>query len=312
MRKLIAVLATLAVSLTLLIGMTAPVSAAGNTATLTVVSNDTVQWSANGTTWQAAVPCWVDSVWPTSSSIADASWIWMEENTNPAEEYADVPAGGWYFQKTFDLPASASDIAGSISIDADNAFELYVNGTDVGGEGVLDKTGDTSNTGTWATIMTFDLAGLLQPGTNTILVRAINYFDYGSSSSNPAGLIFEANVTYCPGEVLGLFSPYSPDKAYKVDSSIPLKWQFANCAGNVIASPDANPSVQIVFVDSITPATILTSENASGASGYQYDSTTDTWQYNWQTKGMASGTYDIVVSSDVLGITSQKFPIQLR
>jgi len=159
-------------------------------ATLTVVSDTNTQWLADGTTWQPAVACWVHGSWPT---IAGATWIWRTQYTDPLWEYANVPTGGWYFQRTFSLPSAAYDISGSINITADNAYYLYVNGNAIGGDGALSRDGP--DTQQWKTVEEFAITQF-QPGQNTILIRSMNYFDSGSSSSNPAGLVFKAEITY--------------------------------------------------------------------------------------------------------------------
>jgi hypothetical protein len=51
--------------------------------------------------------------------------------------------------------------------------------------------------------------------------------------------------------------------------------------------------------------------SASGSSGYHYDGASATWQFNWNTAGVASGCYSIQVTS-ALAQPSPLFPIQLE
>jgi hypothetical protein len=162
-----------------------------NAATLNVVSDETVQWSDNeSTNWQSAVATYVHPSWPI---ISGATWIWRTAQTNAPDEYATVPEGGWYFKKTFIVPECATEITGSIDINSDNAEALYFNGDFIGQDGALDKNGP--DTQAWSTVKTYYPINPVV-GENTILVRAINYFDTGTYTSNPAGLSFKATINY--------------------------------------------------------------------------------------------------------------------
>ena len=46
----------------------------------------------------------------------------------------------------------------------------------------------------WETVETFDISDDLTSGKNTISIRVVNHLDSGSSTTNPAGLIFKANL----------------------------------------------------------------------------------------------------------------------
>jgi hypothetical protein len=94
---------------------------------------------------------------------------------------------------------------------------------------------------------------------------------------------------------------------------MPLKWQYTNSGGAVVNSASANPAVLIQGPytcgggDSAGDITV----NDAGASGYQYDPTTNTWQFNWQIKGNAPGCYDIFIKSQQSGQTNGPFPIDV-
>ncbi|MCZ7570514.1 MAG: PxKF domain-containing protein [Ardenticatenaceae bacterium] len=113
---------------------------------------------------------------------------------------------------------------------------------------------------------------------------------------------------------LGLYDPYAgPDaRAFKINSTIPLKWQYA-LGDKVVDSSGANPTVNIVgpyVCNGDTSGAETVAVTDAGASGYQYDDTTHTWQFNWQTKGRKEGCYNISVTSSLGG--SPTFPIWLR
>ncbi|MCK4552622.1 hypothetical protein KAT80_00265 [Candidatus Pacearchaeota archaeon] len=160
--------------------------------TLSIGSDDNVEWSADGVDWYPAYNTWVHPAWP---SIYGASWIWRTSQTDPAEEYANVPDGGWYFRKTFDIPGCVDEenLVGTVTAAADNSYEMYFNGAYVDGRGTMDKNGPDAQS--WRLKQTSDLTGLVN-GENEILFRALNYYSHGSYSSNPAGLIFQIEVEF--------------------------------------------------------------------------------------------------------------------
>ena len=113
----------------------------------------------------------------------------------------------------------------------------------------------------------------------------------------------------------GLLAPYKePPKAFKIGSSIPLKWQYTDLFDIVVDSSAADPTVEIKKASDVTALVegepILV--NDPGSSGYQYDSETNTWQFNWQTKGLEAGIYNIrIISGQTLQVNGP-FEIQLK
>ena len=113
---------------------------------------------------------------------------------------------------------------------------------------------------------------------------------------------------------IGLLAPYvEPPKAFKIGRSIPLKWQYTDLFG-IAESSAANPSVEIIQISNgDIPAEgnpIVVDD--PGSSGYQYDSGTKTWQFNWQTKGREAGDYNIWIVNDWTGQTFGPIEIRLR
>lgn len=108
-----------------------------------------------------------------------------------------------------------------------------------------------------------------------------------------------------------LLPPYAPDKAFKGGSTVPIKWQYFDKDGNVIPSADFAPQVQCGYIapDDSEPLEVVTA-NVTGNSGYQYDDTTMTWQFNWKTLKSMSGTYQVVITS-IFGETGT-YTVQLR
>jgi hypothetical protein len=98
--------------------------------------------------------------------------------------------------------------------------------------------------------------------------------------------------------ISGLLAPYSALKAYKIGSTIPLKWQYTDAEGNVINSADANPSIGWVYEGEGNGSGELEEIlDTPGTTGFSYDPVTMTWQFNWQTKGRNVGIYEIRITS---------------
>jgi hypothetical protein len=116
---------------------------------------------------------------------------------------------------------------------------------------------------------------------------------------------------------IGLLAPYKePPKAFKLGRSIPLKRQYTDLSGIVVDSSAADPTVEIKKASNVT--TLVEGEPIEvqdpGSSGYQYDSETNTWQFNWQTKDFPTdtGIYNIrIISGQTLQVNGP-FEIQLK
>ncbi|HKO10837.1 MAG TPA: MBG domain-containing protein [Acidobacteriaceae bacterium] len=110
----------------------------------------------------------------------------------------------------------------------------------------------------------------------------------------------------------GLAAPYAPPPVtFNVQRTMPIVWQYTNANGAVVNSAASNPLIQIsgpyTCGQSDTMGDITV--NSAGSSGYQYNTTTNTWQFNWQVKGNAPGCYNIYIVNGQTGQTSGPFPI---
>jgi hypothetical protein len=122
---------------------------------------------------------------------------------------------------------------------------------------------------------------------------------FAVSAKDFAGNMASKTVTYAVQYgFLAREGPHAaPAGSYKAGSSVPLQWQYLNAAGQVINSAAASPRVFIRLGSTVVPA-----EDA-GRSGYRYDPLTMTWQFNWKTKGLAAGTYEVQIRSQQSGQT---------
>jgi len=198
MKKIVLILSTLFVASAL--AMAFNVTPAKATYTSTIVSDTDTEWfDPSDNVWKPAVACYVHPSWPT---IDEATWIWRTEQTDPTWEYDNVPYDEttdeyyWTFRRIFDLPDDAYDIRGTlVTITADNAYKIYINDVEIGGDGPLHRDGPDSLQ--WKSVETYyDFDGMLCPGENIIIIKAVNFFRSGTYSSNPAGLIYKVVLTY--------------------------------------------------------------------------------------------------------------------
>jgi len=149
---------------------------------------DSTDWGVS----KSAVITWKHPSWPT---IIDATWISSAFNTeNPR------PDSWRLFSDVIDLPLSAINITGSISVTSDNAEEVYLNGILIGSDGEVQGTAVDNQE--WNTIESYPLTGL-HAGTNELDIIIRNYaYNTDSPTVNPAGLIYKAEITYEIGDII--------------------------------------------------------------------------------------------------------------
>lgn len=127
---------------------------------------------------------------PSTSAAQDAKWIW-----SPDQTAGKVPAGACYFRKSFTLTAAPE--TAKLSIAADDAYELHVNGRNIASGGGHRR------------LTEHDLTKHLARGRNVIAIRVVN------SQGNTAGLA--ARVQVKPGK--GEWQSFSSDETWKTSLS---------------------------------------------------------------------------------------------
>jgi len=134
--------------------------------------------------WSNSVPTWTNPSWP---SVGNGQWIWSSYHVT-AEEAEN--GSGVSFKKIITLPADATNIHASITMDADNWFFLSL-GNDFVGQNM-----------DWQYPQSFDLN--LHPGDNTLTVFVMNTpLNHGTWDTNPAGLVFSGEVSFDSGNITG-------------------------------------------------------------------------------------------------------------
>lgn len=166
----------------LFVSLILPVFAMADTCTPfnTVVASDpntTVVETDSGD--QNAVLTSQSGIW---TSIPGASWIWktfQTEDPNASQTYT--------FKNTFTLDGEVN--TGILNIASDDYFVAHINNTEIASE---------FGEGNFLNSKTYDVASLLQTGSNEISIDATNaayfYAGEGTVDNNPAGLIFSLSV----------------------------------------------------------------------------------------------------------------------
>jgi len=170
----------------------------GNVSGASYPYNAVLAWQPYGTSndhWDKSI---TGHVFSTS-----AKWIW--------ESYRVVnPINGDIvdFKRSFSIPGNPT--AGTLYITCDNGYELRVNGTLVGSAQLADDWATSNLTESfvhtygWQSVESWDITPYLCLGANYFELAAANEY-YGSLDghhsdgtidNNPAGLIFEANITF--------------------------------------------------------------------------------------------------------------------
>jgi hypothetical protein len=214
-------------SLGLSLSLATPVLAASDN--MTVVS-DTSTVVTNGNVSGASYPENAVLAWQPYDSTnnhwdntitghvfsTSAKWIW--------ESYRVVhPVSGDIvdFKKSFSIPGNPT--AGTLYITCDNGYELHVNGDLVdsaqlaGDWRMSNLTESFVYTYGWQTVESWNITSCLVPGANFFEIATANEY-YGSLdgqgggtiNNNPAGLIFEADITFTPGDEPPPPEPPSP------------------------------------------------------------------------------------------------------
>ncbi|MGD9116291.1 MAG: PKD domain-containing protein [Dehalococcoidia bacterium] len=155
-----------------------------------------------------AVVAYDPSGWDSSLDYTfptEAEWVWTTyEVEHPVD--GDVV----YFDRTITIPADATNIQGVLHITCDNGYEVSLNSTSVGSAQVHDAWRSSNLTSAyvdssgWQNVESWNITSLLQTGANYFEFDCANEYmgpldgqDAGTVESNPGGLKYEIEITYC-------------------------------------------------------------------------------------------------------------------
>ena len=116
----------------------------------------------------------------------------------------------------------------------------------------------------------------------------------------PSNVAAPVSASYDVGYVFtGFFSPVAvTGKTFKAGSSIPLKWRLQDAQQSYITRFSAILGVQVAPDPSCTAGGegVAFDAGSPGNSGLQLEQ--NTFQFNWQTTGLATGCYAVMVVLD--------------
>lgn len=194
---------------------TAPCTDAGGKA----VELPLCDYASAGNTWDARsrFRTWLEQPLNLApeAGLQGSQWIWFAgDQGDPAQE---VPAGTRYFRAAWRLGQEPVHDA-ELTITADDAFVLYVNGVEIG-------RGDA-----WQHPHTFQIGAALRSGLNVVAVAVTN------TTPSPAGLIASAEARYPNERVERL----ATDASWRCSAEAPDGWNRPDFAD------DAWPPAKIV------------------------------------------------------------------
>src|SRR4030095_12488338 len=98
----------------------------------------------------------------------------------------------------------------------------------------------------------------------------------------------------------GLLQPYPPPPltetpAFKLGSTVPIKFNWRGASGGVGGGSPANPAGMVYPAASCAAAPPVDTDSvivpsSSGSAGLHYDAPAKTWIFNWDTKGLPNAT----------------------
>jgi hypothetical protein len=138
------------------------------------------------------------------------------------------------------------------------------------------------------------------------LLGAINTVTVGVGSSN---LVSTCPVTYSWS---GVLPPVNADgtSVFKAGSTIPVKFALTAASAGITTLQAKFSATQVSSsVSGLVNKTGSTSKPTSG-NLFRYDPTTGQYVYNWGTKGLSSGTYQLQI--DLGDGVSRTVSVQLR
>lgn len=118
--------------------------------------------------------------------FGEAQWVWFPGG-EPAE---GALAGSLYFRRAIALPAGRQLKKADFIIGSNSAYELSINGQHAG------QSDDTGSPVTW------NVAPLLRPGNNVLMVKAT----YGRNTTASPGFIARLHVEYASGDAIDFTS----------------------------------------------------------------------------------------------------------
>lgn len=172
---------------------------------------------------QTVIPPWIDPA--ANANFTGAIWV-STDGTWPGgsgNTEGDPTNDQWrLFQESFALPANATVSSANVAFTADNAAEVYLNGSSVGTTG--DVYGAVPGALPLHFASVFNAALSPTSGTNTLDFVVRNWG--GPFNPNPTGLLYKTTVDYCEPvpapecpAAPSIAAHYLKDQGYKPNST---------------------------------------------------------------------------------------------
>jgi VCBS repeat-containing protein len=215
-----------------------------------------------------------------------------------------------------DPPIAVPD---SVTVDQNSgatAIDVIANDFDVDGDPVSLASVGSAPHGSLA----INGSGLVTytPDINYVGSDSFEYIINDGTGLSATGLVSVTVVDPVPDwGFVGLLTPWRPNYKVNAGSAIPLKWYYTVSPGSnqKIESSGALPVIRIKgpFVcNQGETADTLEVVNDPGSSDLRYITSSDEWQFNWDTEGLEAGCYNVRIVSQETSQVDGPFKIQLR
>ncbi len=184
-------------------------------ATLEVVSNNRTIWTNNERDWSYSTPVKPHPAWPVDMQAdSKAEWIWSYDGEPGLKDF-----GPLHFRQFLNVPPCSGKLTGTLRINADNGYIVYLNGKLLGSElgqdiedgNPLDwlwvKGARETGQHFWSKSKEYKLTDKeLVSDTNILDIYVVNWIAYrtangrwtyvGVGDLNPGAMCFAAEVNY--------------------------------------------------------------------------------------------------------------------
>lgn len=183
-------------------------------------------------------------------------------------------------RRSFTLPPGAHNLR--VSGTVDNDATVYINGMQIGS--VASGFCISPNINFLAP------DNLLVAGSNVLAVRAS---DFGAPS------YLDLQVTFDDGPAYGVCPLYDQTKAHKAGSTVPIKLQLCDAAGNVLSFPDVVVHASgLTQLDGSASGAVESPGNANPDDDFRFDADLGGYIFNLSTDGLSSGTWQLTFTVD--------------
>jgi hypothetical protein len=140
---------------------------------------------------------------------------------------------------------------------------------------------------------TVNVAGGTANGVGTFTATCSGATDNAGNSASPVSVSYTVQYAFS-----GFLPPMEQRSSFKAGSTIPVKWQLLNSTGSPITSLSAITSLQVGYNGACSgdPDGAVVDAGDAGYSGLRIAGSQ--FIFNWQTKGLPAGCYNLMLKLD--------------